>query len=307
MFSKLYNILAPSARSKHDPLQVLMRDGSPCSYKPIPINEIKLTHLLRRKLYQARRQPALVDAPRYDKKLAIIVAYRHREQHLKKFPGYLQEFLTKQKINYELLVVEQYDQKPFNKGKLLNIGAIKSLDKFDYFCFHDIDMLPQNADYGYINHPVLLANSVSQFDDNPGKPKDFWHRHPSYFGGVVMLRKEDFLAVNGFSNNYWHWGCEDDDFLMRCLLRGLTPIALDAGRYLSLPHEKSITQTSDGSYHKDQKTLEQLQKYFEKNKNLYKKMRRGLIDPSKEGLNSLRYEFVAEEDRGLYKTIKVIL
>ena len=27
---------------------------------------------------------------------------------------------------------------------------------------------------------------------------------------------EDFVVVNGYSNNYWGWGYEDDDLLFRC-------------------------------------------------------------------------------------------
>jgi hypothetical protein len=297
----------PSARSKHDPLRVLMRDGLPCPYTPIFINELKLTHWLRRKIYQGRKNPVLVDAPRFDKKLAVIVPYRNREQHLQKFPGYLKDFLVKQNIKYELLIIEQCDQKPFNKGALLNIGAANMIEKCDYLCFHDIDMLPENSSYAYVNHPVLLANSVSQFDDNPATPKAFWHKHPTYFGGVVLFRCEDFIKINGFSNNYWHWGAEDDDFFMRCLLNGLTPIAYTEGRYLSLPHEKSITQTADGVYHQDPETLAKLKQYFAKNKNYYKQMRRGLVDTNKDGLNSLEYKLVSQEDCGIYKKMSVIL
>ena len=33
-----------------------------------------------------------------------------------------------------------------------------------------------------------------------------------FFGGVVAILKEHFVMVNGFSNMFWGWGNEDDNF-----------------------------------------------------------------------------------------------
>ncbi len=34
-------------------------------------------------------------------------------------------------------------------------------------------------------------------------------------GGVLNIRINHFLTVNGYSNLYWGWGAEDDDLYYR--------------------------------------------------------------------------------------------
>ncbi len=35
------------------------------------------------------------------------------------------------------------------------------------------------------------------------------------FGGVTMMNTDHIQLINGFSNQYWGWGGEDDDLLLR--------------------------------------------------------------------------------------------
>jgi len=56
---------------------------------------------------------------------------------------------------------------------------------------------------------------------------------------VLIVRPEDFEQANGFSNEYWGWGSEDDDLYLRFKLAGVT-VVHRPGRYLSLRHGRSL-------------------------------------------------------------------
>jgi len=47
-------------------------------------------------------------------KLAIIVPYRDRRDHLDIFIPHIQEFLNNKNIDYKIYVIEQSDDKPCN-------------------------------------------------------------------------------------------------------------------------------------------------------------------------------------------------
>jgi hypothetical protein len=135
-------------------------------------------------------------------KLAVIVPYRLREEHLKVFIEKITEHLNKQEIEFELIVVNQDNAKQFNRGMLLNIGYryAKKL-KCDYLVFHDVDMVPLEVDYSYSDVPLHLAtNFVDDEGTESGLPFD------EYFGGVTMFPIETFENITGFSNKSWGWG-----------------------------------------------------------------------------------------------------
>ena len=145
-------------------------------------------------------------------KLGIIVPYRDREQQLKRFLSHMKEYIKD--IDYEIFIIEQADDKPFNRGKLLNAGYKYALNKgCDYFVFHDVDMLPEDVDYSYSDKPLHLATHLQEHD--------YETTFFDYFGGVTMFNKEDFESINGFSNEYWGWGFEDDDLLIRCVEKNI--------------------------------------------------------------------------------------
>ena len=90
-------------------------------------------------------------------KLGVIVPYRNRPNQLKHFLNHIKLYLDKKDIDYEIIIVEQTEKNNFNRGKLLNIGFLKAEElKCDYIVFHDIDMLPIDADYSYTSKPTHL-------------------------------------------------------------------------------------------------------------------------------------------------------
>jgi len=167
-----------------------------------------------------------------DEKLTIVVPYRDRQDHLDKFLPAMESGNFLEGINYEILIVEQEEGKPFNRGKILNIGAVHA-ENSTYYCFHDVDMLPISSDYSYVNTPTHLASEAEQFN--------FTLPYPGYFGGVTLFDKHSIFKVNGYSNDYWGWGAEDDDIMFRCIAKGIKPLR-KIGRYSSLSHERIITQ-----------------------------------------------------------------
>jgi hypothetical protein len=218
-------------------------------------------------------------------KLAIIVPYRDRKEHLKKFIPFMEKSEFLDGIDYEILIVEQEEGKPFNRGKLLNIGAVESYSA-SYYCFHDVDMLPILSDYSYTDVPTHLAAEAEQFG--------FKLPYQGYFGGVTLFDKHSFIKANGYSNDYWGWGAEDDDVMFRCVTREIR-VTRKNGRYRSLSHDRKITQDLYS---------ENLRKFFEFKGGPSLEHINQKID--KDGLTTLDYEILSEEKiNNRVKLIKV--
>lgn len=77
-------------------------------------------------------------------RIAIIVPYRDRPEHLPIFLKNIHPFLMKQQIEYGIFVVEQIAGGQFNRASLMNVGFLEALklNKWDCFIFHDVDLIP---------------------------------------------------------------------------------------------------------------------------------------------------------------------
>jgi hypothetical protein len=153
------------------------------------------------------------------KKLAICVPHYKREEHLKKFIPHMDEFFKDKDIEYKIFVANQVypdSVSGFNRGTSKNVAFdIAQKEGYDYFCFHDIDMLPEDdsCDYSYPDKVEHLAVHVKQFD--------YGLKYQEYFGGSILFTKEHYEQINGYSNGYFNWGMEDDDLFYRTKKKGL--------------------------------------------------------------------------------------
>jgi len=161
------------------------------------------------------------------KRLAVILPYN--EQHTENFTEHFKANVHEgDDLYYKLIFMKQKSNRPLNKGKLFNIGYMLHKDKFDYFCFHDSDLIPisDECDYSYEKKPISLVgmrNKIEFGDQSEVQNFDnYTLPYDEYFGGATLFSKEHFQKVNGYSNEYWGVGYEDYDLLLRCVVRKLS-------------------------------------------------------------------------------------
>lgn len=174
----------------------------------------------------------LVKQPKNDMIMNIIVAYRDpgdgsRKAQLKQFKEQI-NLIFKDQTDVRIYIIEQegnrsdYGLLPellkqpnsemakFNLGILKNIGfaiASKSMkDKDAYYILSDVDLLPSInlvKDYlTYPKNPIHLANKGTRYNISG--------TDHSFLGGVISVNKKDFIKANGYPNNFWGWGGEDN-------------------------------------------------------------------------------------------------
>ncbi|CAI5440832.1 unnamed protein product [Caenorhabditis angaria] len=168
-------------------------------------------------------------------KIAIIIPYRDRQSHLTRLIDFLIPILQRQRLDFRFIVTEQYGNDLFNKGRIMNAAFLfaESLG-VDCVVFHDVDMFPQNDKNPYSCPPG--PRHLGAFVSNLGY--QLWYKE--IVGGVLAVSIADYKAVNGYSNQFWAWGGEDDDMGSRILSMNYTierPNP-ETARYSMLKHVK---------------------------------------------------------------------
>jgi N-terminal region of glycosyl transferase group 7/N-terminal domain of galactosyltransferase len=274
----------PSARVGVDPLKGLCIDGR---YTPVSVANWKLIPSVARVLLS--RRVAMPLSFETGKHLTVVIPFRDREHHLLRLVPVLTATLNEQHVPHRILVVEQQGQGILNRGRLRNIGVLFAADSTDYYCLHDVDAVPVIANYLCPSQPLRLVNRI---DNGRGVTL----RDDHYFSGAVCIRKEQMFVSNGYSNEYWGWGKEDDDFFFRMLLAGLLCYYDIRGEFLNLPNPRQQ------QIHEQTAEARRLTRL---NRRRRSRLLRGLHDPAHDGLSSLRYHVVDHAKFAGYEKIIV--
>uniref|UniRef100_A0A665UKS3 Beta-1,4-galactosyltransferase n=1 Tax=Echeneis naucrates TaxID=173247 RepID=A0A665UKS3_ECHNA len=216
-------------------------------------------------------------------KVAVIIPFRKREEHLKYWLFYLHPILQRQQLDYGVYVINQDGDEIFNRAKLLNVGYVEALKEYDYDCFvfSDVDLIPMDDrnTYRCFSQPRHLSVAMDKFG--------FRLPYNQYFGGVSSMSKEQYLKINGFPNNYWGWGGEDDDIYNRLTTKGM-----------------SISRPS-GEVGKCRMIRHQRDKQNEPNPQRFNRIAHTRETMHKDGFNSLSYKLVRVDKLDLFTMITV--
>lgn len=202
-------------------------------------------------------------------KYSIIVCYRNREDHLKKFVPHIREHFKD--LDHEIIIVEQSDLYPFRRGCLLNDGAKRATG--DILVLHDVDYLPDSnttywaTDQMDVYQPVKRVNFINM--DGTARPENdipSGYRHFStsvddnFYGAVTCITKEAFFKINGFNPLYEGWGLEDADLRERIKQANLT-VVRGNGTFSALPHVDSFPGMADQKFQQNTNMFNEWQKW----------------------------------------------
>lgn len=237
-----------------------------------------------------RKNPLVVRGGRYRPpdcearhRTAIIIPYRNRETHLKLLLYYLHPFLQRQQLNYGIYIIHQAGNYTFNRAKLMNAGFREAMREEDWDClfFHDVDLIPEDDRNTYMcdANPKHAAIAMDKFG--------YKLPYKMYFGGVSALSPLHYLKMNGFPNNYWGWGGEDDDIGVRVSLGGMyiTRPSVKVGRYKMIKHK--------------------LDKGNDINPRRFNMLAKTRQTWKQDGMNTVEYEVLSREYLPLYTNITV--
>lgn len=146
----------------------------------------------------------------------IVIPYRNRRAHL--------DCVLTRFRDFPVVVVEQCDAHPFNRGALLNAGYCKARDNgAERVILHDCDLVPDDRLITMYREswPLPVVHFGARFRR--------YNNDKKYFGGVHGFFAGEFP---GYPNHFWGWGGEDDALHNRVDLRRATYAR--HGEYLDL-------------------------------------------------------------------------
>lgn len=215
----------------------------------------------------------------------IIVPFRdlgdqNRSDQLEKFKAHYE--------NANILIVEQSsDHRKFNRGALLNAGFLylkKNFPEVNIVVMHDVDIIMNESMidtyYGEYKEQdieiVHLGNSVNT------------DMYETQLGRVIRFSTNAYEGINGFPNNFYGWGGEDDALLYRIYMKGLTvyrPVEKNVGVEMPTTNDVKLASTVE-----EKKAMELKKEMFKwENRNLDE------INWRMNGINSLQFKTISHE------------
>ena len=211
----------------------------------------------------------------------ILVPFRDqkeqkRGEQLKKFLSHIHRYHP----DWHVLVIEQSDDgQKFNRGALLNIGT--KVAETDYVIFHDVDLLPL----------IKIAPYYTAFPEKPihiGKIWNTKYDSPSFLGGILSISVDDVKKTNGYPNQFWGWGGEDD--VLRDRLKSKK---IDV--YQPTLRNEGIKELQ----HTDTRTLKEL-----RNMQVWEDKSEERKHPGRDGYKNVKYDIL--DEKNITGTIKKI-
>jgi len=179
------------------------------------------------------KEKLLLDNLEYNKEIniAIIVPYRNnkyqnRQEQLNHFIDYYYNFID----NVDIYIIEQSeDGKKFNRGCLLNCGfdIAKKEKKYSMFIFHDVDLISPNE----------LKNIYTYESNNPIHIASLWKEkyiQKDYFGGITSFSQNAYEKINGYPNNFYGWGGENDAVYNRLIINNMSIYFIETNKNISI-------------------------------------------------------------------------
>ena len=152
----------------------------------------------------------------------IIIPYRaqgtqlFRKEQMHQFIKHMSKYMSNIHpfIKYKLIICEQNNKYPFNRGLLLNAGFLereKDNTKYiKYYIHHNCDLFPDLNYKRTLDYSFISNNEV----------RDIF----GYFegiGAIAVFNRLTLWLINGFPNNYYGWGAEDGTLYTRCLYNNI--------------------------------------------------------------------------------------
>jgi len=134
------------------------------------------------------------------KSLVMVVVYRDRVSQLEEFLKTVPDYLETRGYDWRIIIAEQRDGSPFNRGLMINMGYLSGRRLFPqmtHTVFSDVD-----------TYPVDRSDSFD-YSGIKGGVNHIFCGYEQNVGGIVNFDNTVFESINGFPNHLWGWGHED--------------------------------------------------------------------------------------------------